>query len=160
MIHDKVKPFMSKIVIIKKFINGTKKSLANISKKSGTILIDSLEKYKLIRRLILVFILYLCYDIHKLTTLMYKETGQVDMQWVIYATTYTAMLTLFITFYTTSRVKEVDNEHKRGLQQQWIDKNNNGINDLEEGYIEEEFSTDDCNHYNEDDITEDFKNID
>jgi len=137
-----------------------KKSLANISKKSGTILVDSIEKYKLIRRIILFFIMYLCYDIHKLTTLMYKETGQVDMQWVIYATTYTAMLTLFITFYTTSRVKEVDNEHKRGLQQQWIDKNNNGINDLEEGYVEEEFNTDDCNHYNEDDITEDFKNID
>lgn len=151
---------MSKIVIIKKFINGTKKSLANISKKSGTILVDSIEKYKLIRRIILFFIMYLCYDIHKLTTLMYKETGQVDMQWVIYATTYTAMLTLFITFYTTSRVKEIDNEHKRGLQQQWIDKNNNGINDLEEGYVEEEFNTDDCNHYNEDDITEDFKNID
>ena len=149
-----------KIVIIKKFINGTKKSLANISKKSGTILVDSIEKYKLIRRIILFFIMYLCYDIHKLTTLMYKETGQVDMQWVIYATAYTAMLTLFITFYTTSRVKEIDNEHKRGLQQQWIDKNNNGINDLEEGYVEEEFNTDDCNHYNEDDITEDFKNID
>lgn len=160
MIHNRLKPFISKIVIIKKFVDGTRKNLANISKKSGTILIDSLEKYKLIRRLILVFILYLCYDIHRVTTLMYKETGQVDMQWVIYATAYTAMLTLFITFYTTSRVKEIDNEHKRGLQQQWIDKNNNGINDLEEGYIEEEFSTDDCNHYNEDDITEDFKNID
>ena len=157
MIHNKVKPFMSKIVIIKNFINGTKKSLANISKKSGTILIDSLEKYKLIRRLILVFILYLCYDIHKLTTLMYKETGQVDMQWVIYATAYTAMLTLFISFYTTSRVKEVDNEHKRGLQQQWIDKNNNGINDCDEGYIEEEFNTEECDN---NDITKDFKNID
>ena len=157
MIRDRIKPFMSKIIIIKKFINGTKKSLANISKKSGTILIDSLEKYKLIRRLILVFILYLCYDIHKLTTLMYKETGQVDMQWVIYATAYTAMLTLFITFYTTSRVKEVDNEHKRELQQQWIDKNNNGINDLEEGYVEEEFNTEECDN---NDITKDFKNID
>ena len=63
-------------------------------------------------------------------------------------------------FLYSSRVKEIDNEHKRGLQQQWIDKNNNGINDLEEGYVEEEFNTDDCNHYNEDDITEDFKNID
>lgn len=160
MIHNRLKPFISKIVIIKKFVDGTRKNLANISKKSGTVLIESIEKYKLIRRLILLFIMYLCYDIHRVTTLMYKETGQVDMQWVIYATAYTAMLTLFITFYTTSRVKEVDNEHKRGLQQQWIDKNNNGINDLEEGYIEEEFSNDDCNHYNEDDITEDFKNID
>ena len=101
--------------------------------------------------------MYLCYDIHKLTTLMYKETGQVDTQWVIYATTYTAMLTLFITFYTTSRVKEIDNEHKRGLQQQWIDKNNNGINDLEEGYVEEEFNTEECDN---NDITKDFKNID
>lgn len=81
------------------------------------ILIDSLEKYKLIRRLILVFILYLCYDIHKLTTLMYKETGQVDMQWVIYATAYILLciLTLFITFLTTNRGQEVDNEHKKRL---------------------------------------------
>lgn len=160
MIHDRFKSFISKIVIIKKFVDGTRKNLANISRKSGTVLIESIEKYKLIRRFILFFIMYLCYDIHRVTIKMYTSTGQVDMQWVIYATAYTAMLTLFITFYTTSRVKEIDNEHKRGLQQQWIDKNSNGINDLEEGYVEEEFSNDDCNHYNEDDITEDFKNID
>lgn len=157
MIHNRLKPFISKIVIIKKFVDGTRKNLANISKKSGTVLIESIEKYKLIRRLILLFIMYLCYDIHRVTIKMYTNTGQVDMQWVIYATAYTAMLTLFITFYTTSRVKEIDNEHKRGLQQQWIDKNNNGINDLEEGYVEEEFNTEECDN---NDITKDFKNID
>lgn len=157
MIHNRLKPFMSKIVIIKKFVDGTRKNLANISKKSGIVLIESIEKYKLIRRFILFFIMYLCYDIHRVTTKMYTSTGQVDMQWVIYATAYTAMLTLFITFYTTSRVKEIDNEHKRELQQQWIDKNNNGINDLEEGYVEEEFNTEECDN---NDITEDFKNID
>ena len=157
MIHNRLKPFMSKIVIIKKFVDDTRKNLANISKKSGIVLIESIEKYKLIRRLILLFIMYLCYDIHRVTIKMYTSTGQVDMQWVIYATSYTAMLTLFITFYTTSRVKEIDNEHKRKLQQQWIDKDNNGINDLEEGYAEEEFNTDECDN---NDITKDFKNID
>ena len=157
MIHNRLKPFMSKIVIIKKFVDDTRKNLANISKKSGIVLIESIEKYKLIRRLILLFIMYLCYDIHRVTIKMYTSTGQVDMQWVIYATSYTAMLTLFITFYTTSRVKEIDNEHKRKLQQQWIDKDNNGINDLEEGYVEEEFNTEECDN---NDITKDFKNID
>jgi len=139
---------MSKIVIIKTFVDNTQRRLANISRKSGTVLIDSIEKYKLIRRLILFFILYLCFDIHKVTVFMYKTTGKVDMQWVIYATAYTAMLTLFITFYTTSRVKEMDNENRRALQQQWIDRNNNGVNDCDE------------NLGPEDDITEEIKNPD
>lgn len=132
--HDKLKSFSSKIIIIKQFIDNTTKYLVNCSKKAGTLVIDSVEKYKLIRRLILAFIMYLCYDIHILTKNMYIETGQVDMQWVIYATAYTAMLTLFITFYTTNRVKEIDNEQKRALQEKWIDKNNNGINDCEEDW--------------------------
>lgn len=132
--HEKLKVFSDKIEIVKKFVSSTAQYLNNYSKKIGAVAINSVEKYKLIRRLILAFIMYLCYDIHQLTKTMYTETGQVDMQWVIYATAYTAMLTLFITFYTTSRVKEIDNENKRNLQEKWIDKNNNGINDTEEDW--------------------------
>lgn len=136
-LKDKFSSFNSIFKIIKSFVSGTQEHLVDITKSAGTIFIDSIEKYKLIRRLILCFIVYLCFDIHRVTTCMYKSTGQVDMQWVIYATAYTAMLALFITFYTTSRTKEMDNAEKRDIQEMWIDSNNNGINDCDEDWYKE-----------------------
>lgn len=137
-IHNRLKNFVPGVTIVKKFIDNTKCHLEKNKQNNRLLHVDKIDKYKLIQRLILLFNILICYDIHKFTKMMYKTTGEVDMQWVIYATAYTAMLTLFVTFYTTSRTKEIDNEHKRDLQERWLDMNNNGINDYEEDWFIEQ----------------------
>lgn len=118
-----------KINIVKIFYDATKvcnnnKIIDSIYKTKKPTFIN---KFSSIRRLLLLAILYFNYKIWNTTNIMYTTTGKVDMQWVIYATAWTAMLTIYISFYTTSRTKEIDsyNTKEVEIEKAIIDSNNN-----------------------------------
>ncbi len=73
---------------------------------SKDALIAFVEKYKGIRRLILAIVLWINIHIFLVTTHMYKLNGSIDMQWVIFAGYWSAILATFVAFYTMARTNE------------------------------------------------------
>lgn len=120
---------------------------------SKDVFINFIEKYKGIRRIILVIVLWINIHIFLVTSKMYQTLGQVDTQWIIYAGYWTAILGTFIGFYTVSRVKEFNSETDLAPKGEWIVDNNKEqkeidkikkvtSNMIEESFIEERIEID------------------
>lgn len=90
---------------------------------SGDIFISFIEKYKGIRRIILLIVLWINIHIFFVTKSMYKSCEFVDTNWVIYAGYWSAILGTFIAFYTMSRVKEFSNDSQLAPKGQWLASN-------------------------------------
>lgn len=74
-------------------ITETTGKAAAVSKDLLTIFI---ERYKSIRRIILSIVLWINIHIFLVTTNMYIKYGTVDIQWIIYAGYWTAILGTFL----------------------------------------------------------------
>lgn len=80
-----------------------KKSIVTITK---TALVNYIEEYKGVRRLILLIVLWINIHIFFVTVNMYKLTLQLDQQWVIFAGYWTGIFATIVAFYTSGRTKE------------------------------------------------------
>jgi len=111
MIHVSIIDKMRKIT---NFFNNTtanknankyqnKKSIVTITK---TALVNYIEEYKGVRRLILLIVLWINIHIFFVTVNMYKLTLQLDQQWVIFAGYWTGIFATIVAFYTSGRTKE------------------------------------------------------
>lgn len=121
-INDKIQSitnFFNKIFTSKKenYYSSPKKKITVTAKN---ILIDFVEKYKGIRRTLLAIILGVNIYILFVTVEMYRKVNSVDVQWVIYAGYWTAILGTFISFYTTSRTKEFNSNTPYSKQGEWL----------------------------------------
>lgn len=121
-INDKIQSitnFFNKIFTSKKenYYSSPKKKITVTAKN---ILIDFVEKYKGIRRILLAIILGVNIYILFVTVEMYRKVNSVDVQWVIYAGYWTAILGTFISFYTTSRTKEFNSNTPYSKQGEWL----------------------------------------
>lgn len=74
--------------------------------EDGTIAI--VEKYKGVRRIILVILTYWMYVLMKITVRMYQANGTVDATWGQIVIAYMAMYGGFISFYTWTRRNSFD----------------------------------------------------
>lgn len=92
----------------------------SITTTTKNIIIDFVEKYKGIRRTILVIVLWINIHIFFVTIEMYRRVNSVDTQWVVYAGYWTAILGTFIGFYTTSRVREFNSNTPYSKQGEWL----------------------------------------
>ncbi len=68
--------------------------------------IDFVEKYKGVRRTILLIVLWINIHIFFVTIEMYRKVNTVDTQWVIYAGYWTGIFATIVAFYTSGRTKE------------------------------------------------------
>ena len=93
------------------------KSIFQISKEA---LIDTIEKYKGIRRLILAIVLWINIRIFLVTVYMYKLYGSIDTQWVIFAGYWSAILGTFVAFYTMARTSEFKSYTPYSRPGEWI----------------------------------------
>ena len=111
MIHVSITDKMRKIT---NFFNNTtanknankyqnKKSIVTITK---TTLVNYIEEYKGVRRLILLIVLWINIHIFFVTVNMYKLTLQLDQQWVIFAGYWAGIFATIVAFYTSGRTKE------------------------------------------------------
>jgi len=111
MIHVSITDKMRKIT---NFFNNTtanknankyqnKKSIVTITK---TALVNYIEEYKGVRRLILLIVLWINIHIFFVTVNMYKLTLQLDQQWVIFAGYWAGIFATIVAFYTSGRTKE------------------------------------------------------
>jgi len=116
---QKIINFFSKIFANKQdnYYTPPKKSITTSTKNA---LIDFVEKYKGIRRTILLIVLWININIFFVTIEMYRKVNTVDTQWVIYAGYWTAILGTFISFYTTSRTKEFNSNTPYSKQGEWL----------------------------------------
>ena len=92
----------------------------NITTSVKNIFIDFVEKYKGVRRTILLIVLWINIHIFFVTIEMYRKVNTVDTQWIIYAGYWTAILGTFISFYTTSRTKEFNSNTPYSKQGEWL----------------------------------------
>lgn len=125
-INDKIQlitNFFNQLLVPKKenHYSLPKKSIAASTKNA---LIDFVEKYKGIRRTILLIVLWINIHIFFVTIEMYRKVNTVDTQWIIYAGYWTAILGTFIGFYTVSRVKEFNSNTSYSKQGEWLSSNN------------------------------------
>jgi len=102
-----------KIKKISDFFNNTstnktkcKNPNKNIITITKTALINYIEEYKGVRRLILLIVLWINIHIFFVTVNMYKLTLQLDQQWVIFAGYWTGIFATIVAFYTSGRTKE------------------------------------------------------
>lgn len=80
-----------------------KKSITTSIKNTS---IDFVEKYKGVRRTILLIVLWINIHIFFVTIEMYRKVNSVDTQWVIFAGYWTGIFGTFAAFYTNGRTKE------------------------------------------------------
>lgn len=118
---------ISKVNIIIKsiknlFIRHPTYNQQSITTMTSDAMIAFFEKYKGVRRIILVVVMYVNLKIFWTTTAMYKLTGGVDTQWVIYAGYWTAILGTFISFYTLSRTREFNSDTPYSRKGEWINQ--------------------------------------
>ncbi len=106
-----------KIQLITNFFN---KVFTSKTATAKNILIDFVEKYKGIRRTILAIVLSVNIYILFVTVEMYRKVNSVDVQWVIYAGYWTAILGTFIGFYTSSRIKEFNSDTPYSKKGEWL----------------------------------------
>jgi hypothetical protein len=92
-------------------------SITQISKDA---LIAFVEKYKGVRRIILVVVMWINIHIFLFTMHMYKSNGTVDTQWVIFAGYWAAILATFVGFYTMSRAREFNSYTQYSRPGEWI----------------------------------------
>ncbi len=90
---------------------------AHVSKEACIALI---EKYKGVRRIILMVALWINIHIFIITADMYQKLGTIDIQWVVYAGYWSAILVTFIGFYTMSRVKEFQTDSPLAPKGEWV----------------------------------------
>jgi len=138
----KVTSFFNKMFRGKKsdYYSPPKKSAATIAKN---ILIDFVEKYKGVRRTILAVVLWVNIHIFFVTIEMYRKVNFVDVQWVIYAGYWTAILGTFIGFYTTTRTREFNSDTPYSKRGEWLSSKPQG--NLAAGATE--FTPDDLSSY-------------
>ena len=120
---QKIVSLFSGIILNKKdnYSSLPKKSITTSLKNTS---IDFVEKYKGVRRTILLIVLWINIHIFFVTIEMYRKVNSVDTQWVIYAGYWTAILGTFIGFYTVSRVKEFNSNTSYSKQGEWLSSNN------------------------------------
>ncbi|MDD3263469.1 MAG: hypothetical protein PHT94_01075 [Candidatus Nanoarchaeia archaeon] len=94
--------------------------VSSVSRITKNATITFVEKYKGMRRIVLVIVLYINLHIFAVTVDMYYKTGVLDIQWIIYAGYWTAILGTFIAFYTTSRVREFNSYTPDTKPGEWI----------------------------------------
>lgn len=92
----------------------------NTSILSQEAMIALFEKYKGVRRIILVIVLWINISIFFTTTRMYKTQTTVDTQWVIFAGYWATILGTFIGFYTMARGKEFKSETPYSSAGEWV----------------------------------------
>jgi len=116
---QKIINFFSKIFANKQdnYYTPPKKSITTSTKNA---LIDFVEKYKGVRRTILLIVLWINIHIFFVTIEMYRKVNTVDTQWIIYAGYWTAILGTFIGFYTVSR----NSNTSYSKQGEWLSSNN------------------------------------
>ena len=125
-INDKIQSitnFFNKVFTSKKenYYSPPKKSITTSTKNA---LIDFIEKYKGVRRTILLIVLWINIHIFFVTIEMYRKVNSVDTQWVIYAGYWTAILGTLIGFYTSSRIKEFNSDTPYSKKGEWLSSNN------------------------------------
>jgi len=94
-----------------------RRSIVTITKD---VFINFIEKYKGVRRTILVIVLWINIHIFFVTVEMYRRCESVDVQWVIFAGYWTAILGTFIAFYTMSRVREFNSDTPYSNRHEWL----------------------------------------
>ena len=116
---QKIVSLFSGIILNKKdnYSSLPKKSITTSIKNTS---IDFVEKYKGVRRTILLIVLWINIHIFFVTIEMYRKVNTVDTQWVIYAGYWTAILATFIGFYTISRTKEFNSNTPYSKQGEWL----------------------------------------
>lgn len=87
---------------------------------SKDALIAFIEKYKGVRRLILAIVLWINIHIFLVTTHMYKLYASIDMQWVIFAGYWSAILATFVAFYTMARTNEFNSYTPYSRPGEWM----------------------------------------
>ena len=107
-INDKIQSitnFFNKIFTSKKenYYSSPKKKITTSTKNA---LINYIEEYKGVRRLILLIVLWINIHIFFVTVNMYKLTLQLDQQWVIFAGYWAGIFATIVAFYTSGRTKE------------------------------------------------------
>ena len=125
----------SKITVLTTILKSNKNVIdKSVLKATGFVNESFIAKFKSVRRLLLIVILWFNYRIWMTSDMMYRTTGKMDAQWTIYACAFISLLTIFASFYTNSRTKEIDSFNKKAVATlDFIDKNNDGIDDREEG---------------------------
>lgn len=99
--------FKKVLSIFQPFINFFNPNVDGIIGQIGKrMFIDAIEKYKGIRRTILIIVVYLNVHAFFTTVNFMWEHGHVDPNWTNIFLALIGLLTVFITFYTTSRTKE------------------------------------------------------
>jgi len=113
--------------LIAPLFTSTKSTVVSITENTGKAAVASkdlltifIERYKGIRRIILAIVLWINIHIFLVTTNMYIKYGTVDVQWIIYAGYWTAILGTFIGFYTMSRIKEFTTDTDLAPKGQWL----------------------------------------
>lgn len=149
-INDKMQlitNFFSKIFTSKKenYYSPPKKKITVTTKN---ILIDFVEKYKGIRRTILAIVLGINIYILFVTVEMYRKVNSVDVQWVIYAGYWTAILGTLIGFYTSSRIKEFNSDTPYSKKGEWLSPQK--LNEPKTGATE--FTPDELSSYNDQNV--------
>lgn len=141
-VMDKIKIIISSA---KKYLSGRSQygysSRPSLTTMTSDAMIVFFEKYKGIRRIILIVVMYVNLRIFFTTTEMYKLTGGIDTQWVIYAGYWTAILGTFISFYTLARTREFNSETPYSRKGEWINQSNSNNDN----------STFNATYYNKDD---------
>ena len=117
-----------KINTITKFFNKPKSSYSceennkNLSQVTGDALIAFVENYKGVRRIILAVVLWINIHIFFITVEMYRTHAEIDVQWIVFAGYWTAILGTFISFYTLARTKEFNSQTSYSRPGEWMQK--------------------------------------
>jgi len=93
---------------------------SNVVQLTGEALTTFVEKYKGVRRTLLAIVLWINIHIFFVTIEMYRAYQEVDIQWVIFAGYWTAILATFIGFYTMSRTREFNSETGYSRPGEWM----------------------------------------
>lgn len=95
---------------------------SNVVQLTGEALTTFVEKYKGVRRTLLAIVVWINIHIFFVTIEMYRAYQEVDIQWVIFAGYWTAILATFIGFYTMSRTREFNSETGYSRPGEWMHK--------------------------------------
>ena len=93
---------------------------SSVVQLTGEALTTFVEKYKGIRRTLLAIVVWINIHIFLVTVDMYRMDHVIDMQWVIFAGLWTAMLATFVGFYTMSRTREFNSETGYSRPGEWM----------------------------------------
>lgn len=95
---------------------------SNVVQLTGEALTTFVEKYKGIRRTLLAIVVWINIHIFFVTVEMYRTHAEIDVQWIVFAGYWTAILGTFISFYTLARTKEFNSQTSYSRPGEWMQK--------------------------------------